>query len=111
MASYRRRAEEGCGYAKATETRMDARGSCPGKLRGNQGDPEFGDKALHGKGVWNFDTDRSQPMRVCAGTSVYSSRIEGIWNGMLMAVIPASNTTLPCAPTANMEAMVGAADR
>ena len=49
-------------------------------------------------------------MSVCAGTSADSSRIDGIWNGTLMAVIPASKAALPSAPTLNVEVIVGAAD-
>lgn len=58
-----------------------------------------------------FDTERNQPMRVCAGTGTDSTRKLGMSNGMLIADMPSSNGCWPSAPAAKVEPMVGAAVR
>src|SRR3546814_2911375 len=56
-----------------------------------------------------FDTERNQPMRVCAGTGTDSTRKLAMSNGMFTADMPSSNGCWPCALATKVEPMVGAA--
>ena len=55
-----------------------------------------------------FETDRNQPMRVCAVASGFSMRMLGIANGTLMTPMPSSRGASFFAPSTNVEMMVGA---
>ena len=56
-----------------------------------------------------FDTERNQPMRVCASASGFSMRMLGIANGTLIdAPCPARTAPRASAPATKCETMVGA---
>src|SRR5260370_12270050 len=55
-----------------------------------------------------FETERNQPMRVCAVASGFSMRMFGIANGTLMTPMPSSRAASFFAPSTKVEKMVGA---
>ena len=55
-----------------------------------------------------LETDRNQPMRVCASASGFSMRTLGIANGTLMTPMPSSSAASFLAPATKVEKIVGA---
>jgi hypothetical protein len=55
-----------------------------------------------------FDTERNQPMRVCASASGFSMRTLGIAKGTLITPMPSSSGASFLAPATKVERRVGA---
>ena len=55
-----------------------------------------------------FDTERNQPMRVCAAASGFSHWMFAISNGMSTSPMPSSKGAWCTVPAANVDAMLGA---
>ena len=55
-----------------------------------------------------FDTERNQPMRVCAIASGFSMRMLGMAKGTLITPMPSSQLASDLAPASNVDTIVGA---